>query len=80
MLTNPKGKILGATIVANGAGELIAPWILAMQQNLKMSAVASMISPYPTRIDLTKRVAGEYYAPALYGAKTKALVKFLMKF
>lgn len=76
----PKGKILGCGIVGSGAGELIAPWVLAMENGLKISALASTITPYPTRSEISKRAAGSYYTAALYGPRTRWLVRLLSIF
>lgn len=54
------GTILGATVVARHAGELIAPLSLAMAQGLKLSAFDGTIFPYPTRTEVLKRVAGQW--------------------
>jgi pyruvate/2-oxoglutarate dehydrogenase complex dihydrolipoamide dehydrogenase (E3) component len=48
LVATPRGAILGATIVGAGAGDLIAPIVLAMQRGLKLSALTSFIYPYPT--------------------------------
>ena len=48
LVATPSGTILGATIVGTGAGNLLAPIILAMQRRLKLAALASFIYPYPT--------------------------------
>jgi pyruvate/2-oxoglutarate dehydrogenase complex dihydrolipoamide dehydrogenase (E3) component len=42
------GEILGATILGERAGEAIMEIVMAMQQKLKLSDVASIIHPYPT--------------------------------
>ena len=39
-----------------------------------------MIAPYPTFGEVSKRTAGSYYTPKLFSARTKALVRFLLKF
>ncbi len=69
-----KGKILGATIVGRHAGELILPWVLAVQKGLKASDMAGIIAPYPTLGEVSKRVAGAYYTPALFSDRTKSVV------
>jgi pyruvate/2-oxoglutarate dehydrogenase complex dihydrolipoamide dehydrogenase (E3) component len=56
------GRILGASIVGSNAGELIAPWVLAITQNLKISAFANMVLPYPTLSEAGKRAAITNYA------------------
>ncbi len=80
VLVTPKGKILGATIVGAEAGELILPWCLAIQNNLKISAMASVIVPYPTRNDISKRVAGSFFTKTLYSPKMKRIIRFLANF
>jgi pyruvate/2-oxoglutarate dehydrogenase complex dihydrolipoamide dehydrogenase (E3) component len=62
IVTGRGGRILGAAILAPGAGELIQPWILAMAQGLKASAMIAPVLPYPTRGEAGKRAALTYYA------------------
>lgn len=57
LLATPNGGLLGATIVGRGAGELLAPVILAMQHRLPISALAEFIYPYPTMSEGLKRAA-----------------------
>lgn len=61
-----KGRPIGASIVGPQAGELIGLWALAISANLKMSAVAGMVAPYPTLGEISKRVAGAYFSPQLF--------------
>jgi pyruvate/2-oxoglutarate dehydrogenase complex dihydrolipoamide dehydrogenase (E3) component len=72
-------RILGAAIVGRGAGELLAPWCLAIRQGLKLAAVADLLLPYPTLGEVSKRVAGQYYAPRLFSAGTRRLVGALLR-
>ena len=74
-----KGKILGATIVGLHAGELILPWVLAVQKGLKASDMAGIIAPYPTLGEVSKRVAGAYYTPTLFSDRTKMVVGWMQK-
>jgi pyruvate/2-oxoglutarate dehydrogenase complex dihydrolipoamide dehydrogenase (E3) component len=73
------GKILGATIVGEGAGEAIQLVGLAMANKKGVGAITSLISPYPTRSEIVKRAAGAYYTPSLFSNRTRAIVKFLQK-
>lgn len=75
-----KGRILGATIVGPRAGELIGAWGLAISAGLKIGAVASAVLPYPTLSEISKRVAGSYYTPKLFGAKTRRIVGLVQRF
>ena len=73
----PRAKILGATIVGRHAGELILPWVLAVQKGLKASDMAGIIAPYPTLGEVSKRVAGAYYTPSLFSDRTRKVVGFM---
>ncbi|PKB71171.1 MAG: hypothetical protein BZY87_06790 [SAR202 cluster bacterium Io17-Chloro-G6] len=44
----PNGKLLGATVVAARAGEMVQEWVLALDQGLKLSHMAESIHVYPT--------------------------------
>ena len=57
-----KGRIIGAGIVGPSAGELIAPFVLAVTQKLKIAAFANIVLPYPTLSEIGKRAAITNYA------------------
>jgi pyruvate/2-oxoglutarate dehydrogenase complex dihydrolipoamide dehydrogenase (E3) component len=78
-ITDRRGRILGATIVAPQAGELIQPWCLAIAKRLKISALASFVPPYPTLGEASKRAAGSYFTETLFGPRTRGLVRFLAR-
>ncbi len=80
IITTRNGKILGASIVGAGAGDLLAPWTMALAQGLPISAMAGVIAPYPTRGEASKRAAGDYYTPTLFDPRTRKLVGFLSLF
>jgi pyruvate/2-oxoglutarate dehydrogenase complex dihydrolipoamide dehydrogenase (E3) component len=75
-----KGKILGAGIVGAHAGDLIQSWVLAIDQGIKIGALASMIAPYPTLGEVSKRAAGSFYTPTVFGERSKKVVRFLSRF
>ena len=74
-----RNRVLGAGILAPHAGEMIGQWTLAISQRIKLSAMAGMIVPYPTRAEIGKRAAGSYFAASLFSARTKMLVRLLFK-
>ena len=80
VLVDRRGRIHGATIVGERAGELIYAWVLALANGIKIGAMAQFIAPYPTLGEVSKRAAGSYYTPKLYSDRTRALVRFLMRF
>jgi len=55
-----KGRIHGATIVGENAGELLAPVTLAMTHGLTMGQIASTIHPYPTRSEVVFKAASAW--------------------
>ncbi len=80
IVATPRGKILGAGIVAHGAGELIQPWVLALAEGLGLAAMARAVAPYPTLGEAGKRAAGSFFAPALFGERTRRIVRLLARF
>ena len=79
VVTTPRGRILGAGIVGPRAGELIHTWVLAVSRKMKIGAIANMIAPYPTLGEVSKRAAGSFYTPALFGEGTKKIVRLLAR-
>jgi pyruvate/2-oxoglutarate dehydrogenase complex dihydrolipoamide dehydrogenase (E3) component len=53
-------KILGATIVARHAGEMINELSLAMTAGLGLTAISKTIHPYPTQAEAIKQLADAY--------------------
>jgi len=74
-----RGRILGATLVAPRAGEMIGMWGLAIQKRLPIGAIASWLAPYPTMAEISKRAAGGFYTPALFGPRTRRLVGLVQR-
>jgi pyruvate/2-oxoglutarate dehydrogenase complex dihydrolipoamide dehydrogenase (E3) component/uncharacterized membrane protein YdjX (TVP38/TMEM64 family) len=61
VLTPPgKDSILGATIVGEHAGELLAEFTLAMKHGLGLNKILGTIHPYPTWSEAAKYAAGEW--------------------
>ncbi len=80
IVTTAKGRILGAGIAGAHAGELILPWTLAIQRKLGIGAMASLTAPYPTLSEVSKRAAGSFFTPTLFGERTRFLVRLLGRF
>ncbi len=53
-------EILGATVVARHAGEMISELTLAMVGRLGLKTLAKTIHPYPTQAEAIKKVADAY--------------------
>jgi hypothetical protein len=50
-----------------------------MTSKLKLTAMTSIIAPYPTRGEINKRLAGQYFTPLLFSARTRLLVSLLKR-
>ncbi len=72
-------RVLGAGILAPHAGEMIGMWTLAITQRIKLSALAGMIVPYPTRSEAGKRAAGTRFTPRLFAPKPRLAVRLLAR-
>ncbi len=55
------GRILGATIVGRGAGELIMEIVLAMRFGVPLARLADVIHPYPTMSEIVRAAANAWY-------------------
>lgn len=61
VLTVPgKDRILGAVIVGEHAGDLLAEFVLAMKYKLGLNKILGTIHSYPTMAEANKYVAGEW--------------------
>src|SRR5713226_9709126 len=61
IVTRRDGRILGATIVGRGAGELIMEIVLAMRFRIPLQKLAGVIHPYPTMSEIVRQTAGTWY-------------------
>jgi pyruvate/2-oxoglutarate dehydrogenase complex dihydrolipoamide dehydrogenase (E3) component len=62
IVTTRRGRVLGAGIAGAGAGDLIQPWVLALERGLAVSALAQSVLPYPTRGEASRRAAIGYFS------------------
>src|SRR5213596_873324 len=60
LTTKGKDKILGATIVAPHAGDLLHEFVLAMNAKVGLGKIASMIHAYPTFAELARKAGDKY--------------------
>lgn len=70
-------RILGATIVAEHAGEMLNELTLAMSAGLGLGAIASTIHPYPTQAEAIKRVADAFNRTRLTPSVKSLFAKWL---
>ncbi|MCB1479186.1 MAG: FAD-dependent oxidoreductase [Tepidamorphaceae bacterium] len=77
VVTDAKGRILGATIAGAHAGELIQMWGFAILNKMKIGAMTSFVSPYPTLTEIGKRAAINYYKPSLSNPWLQRAIRFV---
>jgi pyruvate/2-oxoglutarate dehydrogenase complex dihydrolipoamide dehydrogenase (E3) component len=65
VVTDPKGLILGVTIVGAAASEQISTWTLAISLGLNIRTFAELVVPYPTYTEVGKRAAISFLMPKL---------------
>lgn len=70
-------KILGATIVARHAGEMINEFSLAITNDLGIGAIARTIHPYPTQAEVVKKLGDAYNRTRLTPLAKKLLTMWL---
>ncbi len=80
LVTDRKGRILGASIFGAGAGEMIHFWALAITRKLTVRDIASYVAPYPTLGEIGKRASITYFTETTRKPFVRALVRFLRRF
>lgn len=70
-------RILGATIVARHAGDMISEITLAMVNGVGLGSIARVIHPYPTQAEAIRRTGDKFNATRLT-PKAKAFTTWLM--
>lgn len=77
LVTDRRGRVLGATLVGRDAGEQAAFWCLAVARRVPLHALAQVVLPYPTRAEAGKRAAAMALVRRLFSPGTRRLVRLL---
>lgn len=80
LVTDAKGRLLGVTIVADGAGELITPWCVAVKAGLGAAEMAGVAMPALGRSQASRRAALSFQAAATNSPRLRRLIGFLRRF
>jgi pyruvate/2-oxoglutarate dehydrogenase complex dihydrolipoamide dehydrogenase (E3) component len=70
-------RLLGATVVATNAGDLIGELTLAMRNRIGMKQIASTIHPYPTQAEAIRKLGDQYNRSRLTPLVAAALRRWL---
>ena len=79
LVADRRGRLLGASILAPSAGEMIAVIAAAMAGQLKLSQLAGLVLPYPSYSESIKRAAGNHFAARLFSPRVRQLVRLLLR-
>ena len=66
-------RIVGATIVANNAGDLISEVVVAMTNGIGLAGIGASAHPYPTTADAIRRLGDQYRRTRLTPINQKVL-------
>ncbi len=80
LIAGPGGRILGVSIAAENAGELINLYALALSKRMTLRDLAGFVPAYPTTGEIGKRAAITYFAAATRKPSVRRLVRFLRIF
>jgi pyruvate/2-oxoglutarate dehydrogenase complex dihydrolipoamide dehydrogenase (E3) component len=80
LVASPNGRLFGAAICGRAAGEMIPLWTLALKEKMKLSKIASLVTPYPTLSEASRRAALEFYTPLARRPLVRRLLGVLRKF
>lgn len=75
-----EGKILGATLVAEHAGDMIGELCLAVTHGIGLAKIASVIHPYPTQGEVVKKAADTWRRGKLTPTVKKVFDKWFRVF
>lgn len=70
-------RIVGATMVARHAGEMISEMTLAVVGGVGLGTLSSTIHPYPTQADVFKR-AGDAWSRTRLTPRTQAILRWVL--
>ncbi len=73
------GRVYGARIVGEGAGEMIGEWGLLIQKRLRIHTIAFLQHAFPTMSFLTKRVGEGWLMNRTRGAGMRRLARWMCR-
>lgn len=79
IIATPRGRVLGASVLAPHAGQMIGLLALAIRRRVPLATLADLVLPYPTYAEGVKRAAGGFLAPRLFSPATRRLVRLLLR-
>lgn len=72
-----RGKILGGTLVARHAGDMISELTLAMVAGVHIGTIGSTIHPYPTKAEVLRKAADAFNRKRLTPGRKRVLARLM---
>jgi pyruvate/2-oxoglutarate dehydrogenase complex dihydrolipoamide dehydrogenase (E3) component len=66
VITDAKGRLLGAHMVGAHAGELLQELVLGVRKGMRVVDISQTVHPYPAFVQMARRAANVYYAQTVY--------------
>jgi pyruvate/2-oxoglutarate dehydrogenase complex dihydrolipoamide dehydrogenase (E3) component len=57
VIADPKGRVLGATVVGARGGDIIQEYVMAMKHGIGLAQISGTIHAYPTYVEANRRPA-----------------------
>ncbi|MDG1983699.1 MAG: mercuric reductase [Planctomycetota bacterium] len=73
VIHDPRGRVLGATVVASHAGEMIGELVSAVQRRARLPELSGVIHPYPTVADAIRRAGDQFNRTRLTPGRARLL-------
>lgn len=80
LVTDRRGRVLGASIGGANAGEQIALWSLIVAKGMRVHDLAGLVLPYPTMGEIGKRASVTYFSGATARPIVRRIIRFLRIF
>lgn len=78
VVTDSRGRILGAHILGHAAGEMINEIVLAMRHKVSVGALSRSVHPYPTYGEAIRQASEGFYKARLSGVASR-IVRWMVK-
>jgi pyruvate/2-oxoglutarate dehydrogenase complex dihydrolipoamide dehydrogenase (E3) component len=79
IIVGKSGKILGATVMGEGASELIQEWTMAIQDRRRMTHIMMTQHPFPSVGTINKMVAEEWMMSKMRSPILGKLARFILR-
>lgn len=74
LVTDRRGRLLGAHIIGSDAGNYLAECVLALRKGMKIGELSRTVHVYPTLSEISKKTADAYYREKLFTDRNRKLL------